>query len=93
MEPAPRELTYALTHAGRVLSITVQRQRGGRLVDLTTTYAVERPGGLVGVVNLVKENGEVVEVTRWTCSCRDAWFRGRGRVCKHRQACLDLELL
>lgn len=58
-----------------------------------TRYRVERPEGLAGVVNLVRDTGEVYEVTARSCTCEDATFRGKARRCKYVEACTMVELL
>ncbi|MCC6419532.1 MAG: hypothetical protein IT429_14965, partial [Gemmataceae bacterium] len=58
-----------------------------------TRYRVERPEGLAGVVNLVRDTGEVYEVTARSCTCPDAWFAGKARTCKHTTSCLATGLL
>ena len=90
----PRDLEEAkLTHGGRVLTLTVLRQAGKRLRPLTTTYAVEFPPGIEGVVNLVKGDGRAYEVTAHACTCDDAQFKARERSCKHRTSLQQLGLL
>jgi hypothetical protein len=46
-----------------------------------------------GRVDLVNDKGEVHNVTKLTCSCRDAQFRRRVHGCRHRVACRALGLL
>lgn len=58
----------------------------------STRYRVERPD-LAGVVNLVRDTGEVYEVTARSCTCEDATFRGKARRCKYVEACTMVELL
>ena len=53
-----------------------------------TTYTYDL---LPGVVELIKPDGEVHQVTRLACSCNDARFRRR--PCKHRTGLARLGLL
>lgn len=57
-----------------------------------TRYRVERPD-LAGVVNLVRDTGEVYEVTLRSCTCPDAWFAGKARTCKHQTGARVVGLL
>src|SRR5262245_44288182 len=82
-----------LTHGGRCLVLVVERKVGKRYKLLETTYAIERPEGLAGVLNLVRESGEVYEVTAFACTCPDGNFKSRERWCKHRTAAEELGLL
>ncbi len=94
--PPPREVEYELTHAGRLLTLTVQRvagvKRDGevRYRSHKTVYLVQREAGLV---RLVKDSGAVVTVTSYGCDCEDSSFKGRERLCKHFTAVVDLGLL
>lgn len=58
-----------------------------------TRYRVERPEGLAGAVNLVRDTGEVYEVTLRSCTCPDAWFAGKARTCKHQASVAMVKLL
>ncbi len=95
--PPPREVEYELTHGGKLLSLTVQRQTGVskktgevRYRSHKTTYLIEKGPGLV---RLVKDSGAVVTVTSYGCDCEDAGFKGRERLCKHATAIRELRLL
>ncbi len=95
--PPPREVEYELSHAGRLLTLTVQRVTGVskktgevRYRSHKTTYLVERGAGLV---RLLREDGTAVVVTERGCSCEDFKIKGRVRCCKHLTSCRDLGLL
>ncbi len=95
--PPPREVEAELTHGGALLTLTVQRVTGVskktgevRYRAHRTTYLVERGAGLV---RLIRENGGDLLVSPAGCSCPDASFRGRERLCKHFTAVVDLGLL
>ncbi len=93
----PREVEYELSHAGRLLTLTVQRVAGVskrtgevRYRSHKTVYLVERGAGLV---RLVKDSGAVVTVTNFGCDCEDSSFKGSQRLCKHTTAVRELGLL
>ncbi len=95
--PPPREVECELSHGGLLLTLTVQRAAGVskrtgevRYRSHRTTYLVERGEGLV---RLIRENGGDVLVSPAGCSCPDASFKGRERLCKHFTAVVDLGLL
>ncbi len=95
--PPPREVEYELSHAGRLLTLTVQRVTGVskktgevRYRSHKTVYIVVREPGQV---RLLREDGTAVVVTERTCSCEDAAFVGRRRECKHKTAVRELALL
>lgn len=79
------------------LEITVWRSGGARKDgtvrhrQLTTRYLLaEKPPG---VFTLTTTDGQSYETTASACTCRDARYRGRRAMCKHRSALFAQGLL